>query len=118
LQLPIGKEMVTTQEAPDRAGQKEGLEGLLGVPEGHHAALLSVRLPGGQECGGGAQALDYRGWCNYATDTRASQARLHLLSEHGVRRCLSLPGALSGEYLYYSAGLDWVGLACLWVGLT
>lgn len=92
--------MVTTQEAPDRAGKKAGLEGLLGVPEGHHAALLSVRFPGGPECGGGAQALDYRGWCNYATDTGASQARLHLLSEYGVRRCLSLPGALSGEYLF------------------
>lgn len=45
--------MVVAQEAPDRAGQEERLEGLLGVFEGHHASLLPLRFTGEQGHGGG-----------------------------------------------------------------
>jgi len=85
LQLSIGKEMVTTQKASNRAGSQTWLEGLLGVPEGHHIALLSLRFEGGSQCGGGAQAFNYCRRSNYAADTGASETRLYILSEYRIR---------------------------------
>ena len=40
--------MAAAEEAPGGAGQEEGLEGLLGVSEGHDSALLSLRLQRGE----------------------------------------------------------------------
>jgi len=45
--------MVATQEASDRAGQEERLEGLLGLFERHYASLLPLRFTGEQGHGGG-----------------------------------------------------------------
>lgn len=53
-QIPQREEMAAAQETPDRVGQEERLEGLLGMPEGHYPPLLPLRLPGEQSDGGGA----------------------------------------------------------------
>lgn len=45
LQISKREEMAVTKEAPDRASEEEGLERLLGLPEGDHASLLSLRIP-------------------------------------------------------------------------
>lgn len=95
-QFSVGQEMGAAQETPDRAGQGTRLEGLLGVPEGHHTAVLSVRLARGPFRRLGAQASDYRGRCYNAAHTRASATRLYFLSEHRIRRCVSVPGTVSG----------------------
>lgn len=44
-QISKREEMAVTKEAPDRASEEEGLERLLGLPEGDHASLLSLRIP-------------------------------------------------------------------------
>lgn len=44
-QISKREEMAITKEAPDRASEEEGLERLLGLPEGDHASLLSLRIP-------------------------------------------------------------------------
>lgn len=98
LQLSVGKEMVTTQEASNRTGTQTRLEGILGMPEGHHASLLSLWFAWGSQCGGGAKAFNYCGRRNYAADTGASEARLYILSEHSIWRCVSVPGTLSGKW--------------------
>jgi len=89
--------MVTTQEASNRAGSQTWLEGILGVPEGYHPALLSLRFARGSQRRGGAQAFNYRRRGNYAADTGASETRLYILSEYRIRWCLFVPGTLSGE---------------------
>lgn len=96
--------MVTTQKASNRTGTQTRLEGILGVPEGHHAPLLSLWFARGAQRGGGAKAFNYCRRCNYAADTGASEARLYILSEHSFRWCVSLPGALSGEWGGNSGG--------------
>ena len=40
--------MAAAEEAPGGAGQEAGLEGLLGVSEGHDSAVLSLRLQRGE----------------------------------------------------------------------
>lgn len=44
-QISKREKMAVTKEAPDRASEEEGLERLLGLPEGDHASLLSLRIP-------------------------------------------------------------------------
>lgn len=44
-QISKREEMAVTKEAPDRASEEEGLERLLGLLEGDHASLLSLRIP-------------------------------------------------------------------------
>lgn len=95
-QLFVGQEMGAAQEAPDRTGEGTRLEGVLGVSKGHHTAVLSVRLARGPHRRLGAQAPDHRGRCHYATHSGASATRLHLLSEHRIRRCVPVPGTVSG----------------------
>lgn len=106
--------MVAAEEAPDRVGTQARLEGLLGVPEGHHAPLLPVRLEGGPFRRGSAKAFNHCRRSNHATHSGASQARLHLLPEHGIRRRLPVPGTMSGEMrgdgtvsVYANAGTDY-----------
>lgn len=45
LQIFEREEMAVTEKASNRAGEEEGLERLLGLPEGDHAPLLSLRIP-------------------------------------------------------------------------
>ena len=44
-QISKREEMAVAKEASDRASEEEGLERLLGLPEGDHASLLSLRIP-------------------------------------------------------------------------
>ncbi|CAG9814404.1 unnamed protein product [Phaedon cochleariae] len=77
--------MATAQEAPDRAGAQARLEGLLGVLEGHHAALLPLRLARGQ--------VELENWVNSIHSAcaaafarhRGKTGTLHLLQEEIFR---------------------------------
>lgn len=84
--------MVAAQEASDRAGQEERLEGLLGLLEGHHASILPLRLPGEQGHGSGAQTPDHRRRRDHAAHPWTSEERLHILPQHRVRGRLPVPG--------------------------
>ena len=46
--VPEREEVAAAEEAPGGAGQEAGLEGLLGVSEGHDSAVLSLRLQRGE----------------------------------------------------------------------
>jgi hypothetical protein len=89
------EKVAAPQEAPDRVGAEARLEGLLGVPKGHHAALLPVRLARGTLGGGGAQAPHHRRRRHHAAHPRAPQARPHFLPLDRLRGRLSLPGEMS-----------------------
>lgn len=96
--------MAAAEEAPDRAGEEAWLEGLLGMPEGHDAPVLPVRLARGPLRGGGAQASHHRGRRHHATHPRTPEEGLHLLSFHGFRRRVSLPGEFCSRWLSFQAG--------------
>jgi hypothetical protein len=89
------EKVAAPQEAPDRVGAEARLEGLLGVPKGHHAALLPVRLARRTLGGGGAQAPHHRRRRHHAAHPRAPQARPHFLPLDRLRGRLSLPGEMS-----------------------
>ena len=61
--------MAAAEEAPDRAGEEARLEGLLGLPEGHDAPLLPVRLEGRAQRRSSTQAPDHRRWSHHAAHT-------------------------------------------------
>lgn len=42
--LPVGEEVVDTEEKLARVGTQARLERVLGVPQRHHLALLSMQL--------------------------------------------------------------------------
>lgn len=96
-QISKREEMAVAKEASDRASEEEGLERLLGLPEGDHASLLSLRIPRKQNHGGGAQAFDHSRWRDNATDPGTSEERLHILLEHRFRRCLFISGTFVAE---------------------
>uniref|UniRef100_A0A8D8KF58 (northern house mosquito) hypothetical protein n=1 Tax=Culex pipiens TaxID=7175 RepID=A0A8D8KF58_CULPI len=89
--------MAPAQEAPDRAGPQARLEGLLGLSERYHLVVLPVRLAGGSLRRGRPEAPDHRGRRDHAADSGAPEAGLHLLSEHGVRGRVPVPGAVPGR---------------------
>lgn len=66
LQILEREEVAAAEEAPDRVGTEEGLEGLLGVPQGHHSTVLPLRLARGSLCRGSAQAPYHRRWRHHA----------------------------------------------------
>lgn len=53
-QISQREEVVAAEETSDRAREEKRVEGLLGLPQGHYAALLSVRFAGKQSHGSGA----------------------------------------------------------------
>lgn len=91
--------MAAAQEAPDRVGAEARLERLLGVLEGHHPVILSMRFKGRKVCGGCTKAPHHRRWCNHAAYPRASEEGLHLLFEYCLRGRLLVPGTVSGKSL-------------------
>lgn len=74
---------------------------LLGLPQGHDAALLSVRFTRGTPRRGRTEAPHHRRRCHHATHTGTPAAWLYLLSEHGIRRRLSLPGTVPYHLMTY-----------------
>lgn len=74
LQIFVREKVVAAEEAPDRVGTQARLEGLLGVLEGNHSALLPLRLSGGAFRGGSAKALNHCRRSHHATHSRAPQA--------------------------------------------
>lgn len=77
--------MAAPQKAPNRIGEEARLERILGVLEGHHFALLSVRFEGRTLSGGSSEAFNYCRWGHHATDSGTSETGLHLLSKYGLR---------------------------------
>lgn len=73
------------------------MERLLGMFKGNNFIVLSVRFARGPNCRFSTKAFDNRWWCYYATDTRASKTRLHILFEHCIWRCVPVSGSMPGK---------------------
>lgn len=86
------QEMAASQKTSSGIGEETRLARILGLSERDDAAVLSVRFPRGTPRRGCAQASHHRRRCHHAAHTRTSPTRLHLLSQHCVRRCLSFSG--------------------------
>lgn len=84
--------MAASQKTSSGIGEETRLARILGLSERDDAAVLSVRFPRGTPRRGCAQASHHRRRCHHAAHTRTSPTRLHLLSQHCVRRCLSFSG--------------------------
>lgn len=97
MQISICEEMAVAQKASNRISPQARMERLLGVPEGHHIAVLSMRFTRRPICRIGTEASHYRWWCHNATDSRTSQTWLYILPKYGLRWCLFVPSAMSGK---------------------
>ena len=96
-QVPVREEVAAEKEAPDRDGAQERLEGLLGVPQGDHPALLPLRLLQGESLGGGRpQAPHHRRRSHPPARARAPQEGLRLLPLHRIWRRVFIRGECEG----------------------
>lgn len=73
-QIPLREKVVAAEEASNRVGTETRLEGILGVLEGHHSALLPLRFTRGPVGGGGAKAFNHCRRRDHAAHSRASEA--------------------------------------------
>lgn len=86
--------MAFAKKAPNRAGQEKRLERILGLSQGYHITLLSVRFQRRPKRRGGTETSDYCRRGDYATHPRTSQERLYFLLEYGFWRRVSVSGMI------------------------
>lgn len=83
------------------------MERLLGMFERNNFIVLSMRFARRSNRRFGTKAFDNRRWCHHATDTRAPKARLHILLEYCIWRCLPVSGSMPGKFVFLSSSLDY-----------